>query len=103
MKTAHGAPPTHLELSKGSRQARRRQGALQAVEPNSDTRSVSFEPQRGQATSAEASNSARLPDRRPGGEMPEAASFSRAASLMRSVVQIGVLVSLTRTSSKPSF
>ena len=61
---------THLKWSKGSRQARHRQSALHAVEPNSDTRSVSFEPQRGQATSAEASNRARLPAPRPGGEMP---------------------------------
>ncbi len=55
-------------------------------------RSVSHEPQRGQTTPAEGANRARLPATRSGGDMPEARSFSRAASLIRSVDQAGALV-----------
>src|SRR5919108_4660412 len=93
----------HLKYSKGSRQEVQRHSALQAVAPNSEIFSVACEPQRGQATRSSTANSALLRPPRPGGAIPAAHSFSRAASDMRAVLQAGEWESLTAKFVKPAW
>src|SRR5262245_52411434 len=90
--------------SRGSPQAVHRQSDLHAVEPKRDSSSVAGEPQCGQRTDR---RSGTIPGRAagpagPGGAMPAAASRSRPAGLIMSVLQAGDSTVRTSTSVAPA-
>src|SRR5690606_13835065 len=93
----------HLKWSKGSRQLVHRYRALQGVEPNSLTRVVSRDPQRGQAMlSSDRSSRLGLETDCAGGAMPYSRSLRRPSSVIQSLVHGGDSTSLTSTRSKPA-
>src|ERR1035441_9858336 len=79
----------HLKYSKGSRQARQRCRALQGVEPNSLTHSVSVEWQRGQPTRRSRRNMSRMEEECSGGTMPYINSLRRPSAVIQSLLQAG--------------
>jgi hypothetical protein len=79
-----------LNASNGSRQARHRQSALQAVAPNALIVSAMALPHRGHTTT---------PSRR-GGAIPAAASLRYASGVIQSVVQVGA--NTVRTTAFPN-
>src|SRR5690606_6074495 len=91
-----------LTWGNGSAQAWHRQTEVQAVAPKTLTCSVRSDPQRGQVTAGGSSGSRRpAGPAGPGGAMPAAASFSRPAGVIQSVVHGGCSVVTTSTCGHP--
>ena len=95
-----------LKYSKGSRQARQRYSALQAVEPKAERRSVSALPQRGQATPRGRMRTCAAPAAT--AAVPRAArcrrpaACARPSALIQSVVQAGASRCVTVTGPRPA-
>src|ERR671910_2708415 len=92
----------HLKYSNGSRQLVQRYIALHGVDPNSLTRAVCFDEQRGQWIVGSLHKRRGLSTDSAGGAMPYSRSFSRALSVSQSLVHGGASTESTRTLSKPA-
>jgi hypothetical protein len=92
----------HLKYSNGSRQLVHRYIALHGVDPNSLTRSVCFDEQRGQCTVGSLHNRRGLSTDSAGGAIPYSRNFSRALSVSQSLVHGGASTESTRTDAKPA-
>src|SRR6188474_3338668 len=92
----------HLKYSNGSRQLVHLYDALHGVDPNSLTRSVCCDEQRGQCTVGSLHNRRGLSTDSAGGAIPYSRSFSRALSVSQSLVHGGASTASTRTDAKPA-